>query len=100
MSMSLPQTKTKQSTSLEACTQTVLDPVQTLDQLHETNMLPEGTEVYVNGMYGRVAFSCEQYMTVCVRKFPKEPVRDVCILIYPEHQHKIQLVHGNHSHDS
>jgi hypothetical protein len=63
-------------------------------------MLPEGTEVYLNGMYGKVSFTCEQYMTVCVRKFPTEPSRDVCILIFPNQLHKLELVRGNHSHES
>jgi hypothetical protein len=64
------------------------------------NMLPEGTEVYYNGMYGVVRFACEHYMTVCVRKFPNEHVRDVCILVYPNQTDRITLVNGNHSHDS
>jgi hypothetical protein len=63
-------------------------------------MLPEGTEVYFNGMYGTIGFSCEHYMTVCLRKFPQEPSRDVCILVYPNQQHQIELVRGNHSHES
>lgn len=63
-------------------------------------MLPEGTEVYYNGMYGVVRFTCEQYITVCVRNFPDDPRRDVCILVYPNQQHQIELVRGNHSHES
>jgi hypothetical protein len=62
-------------------------------------MLPEGTEVYYNGMYGVVRFTCEQYMTVCVRKFPDDPRRDVCILVYPNQTDRIELVNGNHSHE-
>lgn len=64
------------------------------------NMLPEGTEVYYNGMYGRVRFTCEQYMTVCIRRFHDDPNRDVCILVYPNQLHKLELVRGNHSHES
>lgn len=63
-------------------------------------MLPEGTEVYYNGIYGVVRFTCEQYMTVCVRNFPDDPRRDVCILVYPNQLDKLELVHGNHSHES
>lgn len=63
-------------------------------------MLPVGTEVYYNGMYGHVRFVCEQYMTVCVRHFPDDPRRDVCMLVYPNQQQKIELVNGNHSHES
>jgi hypothetical protein len=62
-------------------------------------MLPEGTEVYYNGIYGVVRFTCEQYMTVCVRNFPDDPRRDVCILVYPNQSNKIELVNGNHSHE-
>ena len=62
-------------------------------------MLPEGTEVYYDGMYGVVRFSCEQYMTVCVRNFPNDPRRDVCILVYPNRLNLIELVNGNHSHE-
>lgn len=63
-------------------------------------MLPEGTEVYYNGIYGVVRFTCEQYMTVCVRNFPDDPRRDVCILVYPNQLDKLELVNGNHSHES
>jgi len=63
-------------------------------------MLPEGTEVYYNGIYGVIRFTCEQYMTVCVRNFPDDPRRDVCILVYPNQLDKLDLVYGNHSHES
>lgn len=63
-------------------------------------MLPEGTEVYYRGMYGRIGFVCEQYMTVCVRHFPNDPSRDVCMLVYKSQQHELELVKGNHSHES
>jgi hypothetical protein len=64
------------------------------------NTLPEGTEVYYNGMYGHVRFACETYMTVCVREFPNERVRDVCLIVYPNQYNNIELVNGNHSHES
>jgi hypothetical protein len=69
------------------------------NQLLQNNMLPEGTEVYYNGMYGVVRFTCEEYMTVCVSTFP-EKVRDVCILVYKNQLDKLELVRGNHSHES
>lgn len=62
-------------------------------------MLPEGTEVYYDGYYATVSFVCEQYMTVCLKSFPGEPCRDVCLLVYPSQYDKIQLVKGNHSHE-
>lgn len=64
------------------------------------NMLPEGTEVYYRGMYGIVRFTCEQYMTVCVRHFPEDPRRDVCMLVYKNQLNELELVRGNHSHES
>lgn len=63
-------------------------------------MLPEGTEVYLNGKYGKVRFTCDQYMTVCIESFPNEPRRDVCILVYKNQLDRIELVRGNHSHES
>lgn len=63
-------------------------------------MLPEGTEVYYNGMYGHVRYTCSQYMTICIKEFPNERVRDVCLIVYPAQYHAIELVNGNHSHES
>lgn len=62
-------------------------------------MLPEGTEVCYDGMYGHVRFVCEQYMTVCVQEFPTERVRDVCIVVFPHNFHKITLISGNNRHE-
>jgi hypothetical protein len=62
-------------------------------------MLPVGTEVYYNNMYGHVRFVCEKYMTICVKEFPTEPVRDVCLIVYPDRYDKVELVRGNHSHE-
>jgi hypothetical protein len=42
----------------------------------------EGLEVYYKGLFGVVDFVCDQYITVCVRKFPNERVRDVCLIVY------------------
>lgn len=61
-------------------------------------MLPVGTEVYYRGMYGHVRFVCEQYMTVCVREFPNERVRDVCLIIPPSQYDQLILVNGNNVH--
>ncbi len=62
-------------------------------------MLPEGTEVYYRGMYGHVRFACETYMTVCVREFPNERVRDVCLIVYPCQYNELTLVNGNNQHE-
>jgi hypothetical protein len=37
---------------------------------------------------------------VCINKFKDDPQRDVCILVYPNQLHKLDLVNGNHSHES
>ena len=70
------------------------------NQSPKKTMLPEGTEVYYRGMYGIVRFTCEQYVTVCVRHFPDDPRRDVCMLVYRNQQNELELVKGNHSHES
>lgn len=70
------------------------------NQLQSTHMLPEGTEVYYRGLYGKVNFTCDEYMTVCVRHFPDDPRRDVCMLVYRNQQHELELVRGNHSHEA
>lgn len=62
-------------------------------------MLPEGTEVFYRGMYGHVRFSTENYMTVCIREFPDERVRDVCLVVYKNQLDQVELVHGNNRHD-
>lgn len=70
------------------------------NQLASTIMLPVGTEIYYNGMYGHIRFVCEQYMTICIKEFPNERVRDVCLVIFSSQYDKLQLVNGNHSHES
>jgi hypothetical protein len=67
---------------------------------HHINTLPEGTEVYYKGYYAVVSFVCEQYMSLCLHKYPGEPSRDVCILVYTDQYDQIELIHGNHSHES
>jgi hypothetical protein len=68
------------------------------NQSQSTIMLPEGTEVYYRGMYGHVRFVCETYMTVCVQEFP-EPVRDVCLIVYPSQYNELILLNGNNQHE-
>ena len=64
------------------------------------SMLPVGTEVYFKNMYGVVKFTSNSYMTVCIKTFPHERVRDVCLLVYETDLDQIELVNGNHSHES
>ena len=43
----------------------------------------EGLHVCYKQMYGVVRFVSNEYITVCVRTFPNEKVRDVCLVVYP-----------------
>jgi hypothetical protein len=38
-------------------------------------------------------------MTVCIKEYPNERVRDVCLVVYPDQYDKIELVRGNHAHE-
>lgn len=58
-------------------------------------MLPEKTQVIYDGYVGYVNFTDPSYITICINKFPNQPNRDVCILVYPNDWHKIQLLNGN-----
>lgn len=51
----------------------------------------EGIEVYYKQMFGIIKFVCDQYITVCIKTFPKERVRDVCLVVYPQDYHYITL---------
>lgn len=52
----------------------------------------EGLEVYYKQMGGVVRFVSEHYVTVCIRTFPNERVRDVCLLVYPQEYKHITLL--------
>jgi hypothetical protein len=52
----------------------------------------EGVQVHYKQMFGIVRFVCDQYITVCVKTFPNERVRDVCLIVYPQQYHTISLV--------
>lgn len=51
----------------------------------------EGLEVEYKGHIGTIRFICDQYVTVCVKKF-SERNRDVCLLVYREHYSNIKLL--------
>ena len=51
----------------------------------------KGLEVRYGQHVGFVDFMCEQYITVCLRKF-EERSKDVCILIYPSRWKDVQLM--------
>ncbi len=55
------------------------------------NSFIEGIEVYYRGMYGRVDFVCEKYISVCVRRLEHRS-KDVCILVYPSQFDEVALI--------
>ena len=50
----------------------------------------EGIEVYYRGMYGRVDFVCEKYITICVRRMEHRS-KNVFLLVYPSQYDEIIL---------
>jgi hypothetical protein len=52
----------------------------------------EGIEGTYNGHTGRIRFTCDQYVTLCISEFPDQKVRDVCILIYRHEFDQIKLI--------
>lgn len=52
----------------------------------------EGLEVCYKQMRGIIRFVCEHYVTICVRNFPDEPRRDVCLVVYPQQYKDIVLL--------
>ena len=52
--------------------------------------LAEDLEVYYQGMFGKIGFVCEHYVTICVRTFPDKS-RNVSLIVYPEHYKEITL---------
>ena len=55
-------------------------------------LFSEGLEVYYKHQYGIIRFVCDEYITVCVRNFPRERVKDVCIVVHPENYKYIELI--------
>jgi hypothetical protein len=51
----------------------------------------EGLQVYYKELYGVVRFVSDQYITVCIRTFPNERVRDTCLVVYPDQFKEITL---------
>ena len=62
-------------------------------------MYPEGTEVYYKDHRGVIKFADDTYVSVCIRVFPEEPVRNVCLVVHKSDWDQLHLVHGNHSRD-
>jgi hypothetical protein len=58
----------------------------------------EGLEVRFKGKTGHIRFISDQYVTLCIHTH-KDPMRDVCILIYSEQWKNIELLSGNRTSD-
>lgn len=52
----------------------------------------EGLEVIYKGHVGFIKVVTDEYVTFCIRNFPDEPSRDVCILIFESQFSKIKLM--------
>jgi len=57
-----------------------------------STIFSDGLPVYYKGIPGVVRFVSEQYITVCVRNFPEERVRDVCLVVYPSQYKYVSLI--------
>ena len=55
-------------------------------------IFPEGLMVQYRGNIGTIRFICNSYLTLCISEFPKEKLRDVCMLIYRDHFDEIKLI--------
>lgn len=55
-------------------------------------LFTEGLEVYYKQTFGIIRFVCDEYITVCIKTFPKERVRDICLIVYPEQYQYIELI--------
>lgn len=56
------------------------------------NYFREGLDVYYDEYFGIIKFICDEYMTICIRKFSEsEKSRDVCIIVYPSEYDKIEI---------
>lgn len=52
----------------------------------------EGLNAIYRGNIGVIRFVSDKYLTFCIRTFPHEKNRDVCILIYRENYGEIKLI--------
>lgn len=62
-----------------------------------SHIYPEGIEVYYRGHRGIIKFSSDEYVSICIRVFPNDPVRNVCLVCHKSDFNEIELVVGNHS---
>lgn len=58
----------------------------------------EGLPIRYKNHVGHVKFVCEDYITLCIHTNPN-PLKDVCILIYPNQWNDVELLSGNRGGD-
>jgi hypothetical protein len=56
------------------------------------SVFSEGLQAKYGPHMGIIRFISEQYITLCIKSFPQEKNRDVCILIHRENFSKIRLL--------
>lgn len=51
----------------------------------------EGLEAIYDEYVGVIRFVGQSYITLCIKNFPNEKVRNVCMLIYRDQFNKVKL---------
>lgn len=52
----------------------------------------EGVQVQYNGHIGIISFLCDHSLSILIREFPEEPVRNVKIVVYRSNWKNIKLI--------
>jgi hypothetical protein len=52
----------------------------------------EGLPAIYENQLGTIQFVGNTYITFCIKNFPEERTRNVCILIYSKDYHKVKLL--------
>lgn len=63
-----------------------------------TDAFYEGLEIRYKHLTGHVKFVCDEYITLCIHT-NKNPMRDVCVLIFKDQWKDIELMSGNRRQD-
>lgn len=52
----------------------------------------EGLHVSYLEHYGYIRFISDRYLTICIKEFPGERNRNVCLLVFRDNYSKIKLI--------
>lgn len=63
-----------------------------------TDAFYEGLEIRYKHLTGHIKFVCDEYITLCIHT-NKDPMRDVCVLIFKNQWKDIELMSGNRRQD-